>query len=70
MRVNLLSGDDRIAVEMSKQEREVIRAALTELNIRLAKGMANSDLQDDTVRIWYGAMVHESRVPDILKALG
>ena len=65
---------DQFPVSFIPKQVEILRAALTELDLRLSRGMANSELQDETVRILERQRVrisgfHESDVGELLRKL-
>lgn len=55
-------------MNLNRKQFRIIAAALTELNERLNRGLANSCLEPETVRTLFdGTHVHESEVSELLR---
>lgn len=55
---------------LSTKQHRIVRAALTELNAKLNRGLANSGLEQETVRLLHATPeFHESDVLSLLERL-
>lgn len=54
---------------LTEKEKAIIKVALTELDLRLRKGLANSNLHEETGKLWSETLAHESCVSDLIGKL-
>lgn len=57
------------ALRITERRKAILCAALSELDARLSRGLANSHIHEETLRWWKSRNVHESEVGELLRLI-
>lgn len=60
---------ERPQFRITEHRKAILCAALSELDVRLSRGLANSRLHKETLRWWQSRNIHESEVGELLRLI-